>query len=433
MNQSKSENKNDIAWKALFKQHNILNTINNEGIYRISATAINQLREARLMTKFDHKVNLPSIFKDHHLTILPDSRGTYLVGRFDAYHQSPTKSLPVITEIPFPANIETIDYKNLYSESAALLCAYNTGIIADILDEDVKLTVFGRMSTSQFDFYIRQNQGETLFSVSVNNAQCEIDGGFEGDTKFAIVEAKNYQIDDFLIRQLYYPYRLWKQKTSKAIVPIFMTYSNDVFTFCVYEFAKEDEYNSIKLIKQQSFQIAPERIKLDDIYSIYDSIKLIQEPMNVPFPQADNFSRVIDLLGLLYSNDLSQQDITSRYQFASRQTQYYADAAIYLGLVEKQEDKTASVGYKLSPVGKMILEKAPKQKNLAIVKQILSYKVFNLSLGQYFDTGERPTKETIVKIMSDAGINIGNGTTKPRRAQTVLAWIDWILRLCQID
>ncbi len=72
---AKPKSKNDTAWEALFEAHHILDHIGDRGVYQISAMTINKLREARLMTKFDHHIQLPSIFKQHGLTIQPNSRG----------------------------------------------------------------------------------------------------------------------------------------------------------------------------------------------------------------------------------------------------------------------------------------------------------------------------------------------------------------------
>ena len=130
-------------------------------------------------------------------------------------------------------------------------------------------------------------------------------------------------------------------------------------------------------------------------------------------PQANKFNRIIDLLGLLYSNDLSQHDITSLYQFNVRQTNYYTDAAIYLGLVEKHSDSTIGVHYSLTALGKSILEKDSKRKNLAIVGQILCHQVFRQTLELYFAKSERPSKEEIVEIMRNANLNLGDSTTIP--------------------
>ncbi len=424
--------KNDSAWVKLFEQYNIIEKIRRLGVFEITASQINQFREARLMTKFDHKVNLPQIFRDNHLSILPDSRGTYVIGCFDAYHNitSDTSAQPL--EFPFPPHIETIDYTNLYSEVSALLCAYNTGIIENVIGEDVRLTVFGRMSTSQFQYQVRNVLDNNWCSINVDNSQCEIDGGFEGETKFAIIEAKNYTADDFLIRQLYYPYRLWREKTSKEVVPIFMSYSNDIFTFFVYKFLDDACYNSIELVTQKSYQIAPESIKLDDIHTIFQSPQIQPESLAIPFPQADNFTRIVDLLGLLYVADLPQQEITQRYQFDLRQTQYYTNSAIYLDMVQKFKDKNM-VSYSLTPLGRSILEKKPKKKYLAIVKQILQHEVFHKALARYFAIGERPSRLDVIQIMQSVELNVGSGTTTiPRRSQTVLGWIDWILSLSHV-
>lgn len=145
-----------------------------------------------------------------------------------------------------------------------------------------------------------------------------------------LVEAKNHLPNDFLIRQIYYPYRLWAAKVSKPVVSVFMTYSNDVFSFFEYDFLIPGDYNSLQLIRQKKYRIALEDISFPDLESIMKEVNITEEP-EVPFPQADNFERVIDLLGLLVeSNTLDKQEITSNYDFDIRQTDYYANAGIYL-------------------------------------------------------------------------------------------------------
>lgn len=139
-----------------------------------------------------------------------------------------------------------------------------------------------------------------------------------------------------------------------------MSYSNDIFNFFVYKFRDDSYYNSIELVSQKSYQIAPEAITLDDIYTVFQSTDIRSESLSVPFPQADKFKRVVDLLGLLYEADLPQQDITQKYQFDLRQTQYYTNSAIYLGMVQKFRDKS-TISYSLTDVGKSILEKKPKE------------------------------------------------------------------------
>lgn len=418
--------KNDAAWNQLFERHDILSEIERSGYYRISANQINAMREARLMTKFDHSINLPSILREHDLTILPDSRGTYVIGYFDAYQTVPEDFPTNPIEMPFPSDIESIDYTNLYSEASALLCAYSCGIIDDVVGESVRLTVLGRMSTSRFAYRVRNTQVNDWYSIQVENAQCEIDGGFEGATKFAMIEAKNYIAQDFLIRQLYYPYRLWQSKISKPVIPIFMSFSNDVYNFLVYEFSDAENYNSLVLAEQRAYKIGSEGIELEDIYDVLQQVQVLPEPVGVPFPQADNFRRIIDLLGLLFDSDLTGQNITLEYQFDQRQTQYYTRSAMYLGLIARVSG--GSPVYALSELGRSILQMPAKRKYLAIIRQILQHEVFYRVAHLYFDDGIRPSKEEVVAIMQNSNLAI-SATTIPRRAQTVLAWVDWILAL----
>lgn len=204
--------KNDRAWSKLFDKFNILKTIDDNGYFEITSTQINEFREARLMTKFDHKVNLPKLFSDNNLAILPISRGAYVISKFEAYkdfHQLD----PQIYKVSFPDYIESIDYENITSESIAINCAYVSGIFSDFLqDRELLPTISGRMSSETFSFQIRNTATSSYVSVDVANSQIEVDAGFEGSKSLSIIEAKNFLSDDFLIRQLYYPYRLWSKK-----------------------------------------------------------------------------------------------------------------------------------------------------------------------------------------------------------------------------
>jgi hypothetical protein len=426
------KSKNDTAWETLFEKHHILDEINRNGVYRISAKVINEEREARLMTKFDHHIQLPTIFKQNHLTIQPDSRGTYVIGRFESYEDIPNNTSINIQEFSFPDNIETLNPTNIYSEAASLLCAYNSGIISDLLGQEVLFTVSGRMSTGKFSYFINNSQQDTYCEISVDNSQCEIDGGFEGDSIFVIIEAKNQDVDDFLIRQLYYPYRLWTNKTTKQVIPVFLSYSNDIFSFYIYQFKDDNNYNSIHLIEQKKYQIGSNDIELEDVTDILTRIQTKSEPTGVPFPQADVFPRIVDLLMQIYgvNPSLSKEDITINYAFNIRQAGYYADAAIYLGLLEKQRNKEQGVFYIMTEKGSRIMGKTARSRNLSLIECILERKIFNRTLQAYLDEGEQPNRHLVHEIMIDEQLGLSK-TTIERRSQTVFAWINWIMGLTQ--
>lgn len=313
----------------------------------------------------------------------------------------------------------------MYSESSALNCAFNTGIISNLVDEETAYTISGRMSTETFDFNIRSLIDEESIPVNVNSSQCEIDGGFESKNYLLLVEAKNYAVDDFLIRQLYYPYRLWSARTGKKVLPVLMTYSNDVFSFFIYEFKDKLNYNSLVLVEQKNYIIAPEEILLNDVSNVFNEVRLVSEPQ-IPFPQADKFERVVDLLSLLMEKDLTKDEITENYQFNMRQTQYYTDAGRYIGLIDKYKNpSTREITFCLTDEGKSILKKRHKVKYLALIKKILEhrvlYAVFELALSK----GEIPLKKEICEVMVDNSLGIKN-TTIPRRSQTTRGWVEWI-------
>jgi hypothetical protein len=317
---TESRSKNDKAWEIIFEEKQILNIIAKQGFFEISSTRINQQREARLMTKFDHATQRPKIFKNNNLSIQPTSRGKYIIGAFESYYQIQQNTSTEVVYKSLPLNTDTITPNNIYSESSAILCAYLSGmieeVIGDLSDEPVNFTVMGRMSTGKFDYNIENSKTKQHHAIVVTNSQCEIDGGFESENYFALIEAKSETVNDFIIRQLYYPYRLWKSKTDKEVIPIFLSISNDIFSFYRFRFTDDNLYNSLQLVSEHKYCISKSDVEISDIREILDIIEVIPDD-DTPFPQADSFPRIIDLVGQLYATDdeLSKDDITLMYAF----------------------------------------------------------------------------------------------------------------------
>lgn len=420
--------KNDKAWSQLFEKHHILDYIDRYGSFEITAAQINEFREARLMTKFDHRINLPKHFRDNDLAILPVTRGSYIISNFDAYRDFEPVDSEII-KVSFPDNIESIDYESITSEAMALNCAYISKIMADFLNDDALLpTVNGRMSSERFSFNIWNKVKKSNVEVQVANSQMEIDGGFEGLKQVALIEAKNFISDDFLIRQLYYPYRLWTSKVSKKVIPVFLVYSNGIYHLYKYEFQEPNHYNSLVLVKQKNYSIEAVDIHLDDIMAVMHRIQLVDEPQ-VAFPQADSFERLINLCELLSQGELIRDEITMNYAFDPRQTNYYTDAGRYLGLIEKHKSE-GEILFSLTPEGQKILRSKYKARQLKFAEVILRHKVFNQTFRQYLQRGEMPSKSEIVEIMKECSLfQVEAESTYARRASTISGWINWILDL----
>ena len=315
--------------------------------------------------------------------------------------------------------------------------AYISGVLADFLeDENLLPTVSGRMSSESFAFYANV-VGEAITdedsAVTVENSQIEIDAAYEGVKSLALMEAKRDLTDNFLIRQLYYPFRTWHQKMAKKPVrPVFLIYSNSIFYLYEYRFNDLQHYNSLELVKHKRYCLEDTHISVEDVQKILKKLRFNKEP-KIQFPQANSFERVINICELLYINDVEKNFITEEYSFDVRQSSYYLDAARYLGLVEKSLDLDGHDCYTLTQLGKSLFSMSYKQRQLKLIETILSYKSFYLTYAAYRNNNEMPSKAEIVSYIRQAGVvdpKTGlpySDSTNKRRASTVSAWVRWII------
>lgn len=279
------------------------------------------------------------------------------------------------------------------------------------------------MSSGELHFNIDSAVGKQ--HIFVNNSQIEIDAAYEGIRCLSLFEAKRDLADDFLIRQLYYPFRVWSKRVTKTVKPIFLIFSNGAFHLYQYRFEDPNDYSSLKLIKQKNYIIATE-INVADIVKLLEIVPMVKEPA-ISFPQADRFSRVVNLMELLKEKELTKHEITSEYAFNERQTNYYADAGRYLEFIEK-ERREGNIVFHLTTQGHYVMELGYRERQIAIAAQILKHKVFNETLRLHLQYGEMPDRRKIVQIMKNATLyNVGSESTYDRRASTVIGWVNWIL------
>lgn len=283
------------------------------------------------------------------------------------------------------------------------------------------------MSSSFFNFGI--NSPKELFNVSVDNSKVEIDGGYEGNISLNLIEAKNYISDDFLVRQLYYPFRLWNDKIQKQVRPIFLTYTNGIFHLREFSFTNTNYYNSLFLIKYKKYAIQDGVFNIEIIQEILHGTKTIVEPV-IPFPQANSFERVINLCELLKQKEfLTKEEITQNYDFDARQTDYYSNAGKYLGLIATGKDLlNGQTGCYLTDKGKQIFDINLIDRQKEFVKIIIAHLPFKETLRLYLTNGEMPSKDEIIEIMKKSNLyHVKAETTYFRRASTVIGWINWII------
>lgn len=423
--------KNDEAWEKLFDKYDILSEIDRNETFSIRSKQINEFREARLMTKFDHSNQLPEIFSKNNITILPDSRGNYILGKFKMFEELKHKNLKPIS-MKIPDFIQSLDILKITSESSALNIAHMSQMIDSVMrtkhnEPQSLLTLSGRMSSGSLQYNIL-NVDKKIHEFSVENAQIEIDGSYENLNKILIVEAKNKIPLDFNIRQLYYPFRLYQNlNTTKDITPVFFTYADDIFSFHVYKFTDTMNYSSIKKVEQINFILNDSLdLNLEEVKRISATVKEVEEPKNVPFPQADTFTRILDMIDYIYERK-NKYELAEAYDFDLRQSDYYANALVYLKLATKQD-----YYFKLNNEGIKIKNMHNSNKrNALIISKILSHKPFKLAFDSTLKNGGEYDRKYISKVLLDNVKSINSISTANRRMQTVVAWLNWIFSVIE--
>lgn len=421
------------AWEKLIEKYDIINKVATDGVFHIKASEIKEFKEPRLMAKWDCTATLPSVFKNNNLNILPDSRNSYVLGDFILYEEIPelTEAVNKMDYVEFP-EYETIDVNNISSEANAINVLILSGILDDFLEDEGTVETFnGRMGTGEFDFVVDTVRANKQ-GISVKNAQCEIDGGFENKNHVIIMEAKNVLNEDFHVRQLYYPYRLWRKKVSKPVRLIFSIYTNMIFRLFEYRFVDENDYSSIELVKTKNYSLQDTRIEIEDLTKVRENTEVCyrddqDDDLTVPFIQANSFERVISLLENIKDNPMTTEQLAELMEFDERQSDYYFNAGAYIGLFEKKrEDKQTKVF--LTRLGEEVFSLNYKSRQLKFVELILQHQIFADCFDMVLENdGEMPGKNVIENMMRE--YNVCNEGQIVRRAGSVQGWLRWIFNL----
>ena len=434
MSQTQNNLSANDAWKALIEKYDIVDKITKNGVFHIKASQIKEFREPRLMAKWDSTDSLPEVLRTKKINILPDSRSSYVMSDFILYQEIPEleEKVEKMTHVELP-DYESIDVNNISSEANAINVLLLSGILDDFLGTSENVSTFnGRMGTGVFDFEV-DTYRNVKRRIHVDNAQCEIDGGFENDTSVVIMEAKNVVHDDFHIRQLYYPYRLWKTRVSKPIRLVFSIYSNQIYRLFEYRFRELEDYSSIELVKSKNYSLQDTEISLDELIAVRKETAITTDDnmdnTDIPFIQANSMDRIINLLENMYENPMTSQQIAELMDFLPRQSDYYFNAGKYIGLFEKKTDDKQVV-VELTALGNRVFKLNYKERQLKLVSLILEHKIFAHFFDTVIESGELPDTADIEKMMRE--LNVCNEPQINRRASSVYGWLKWIFNLTKL-
>lgn len=253
------------AWAEIFKKLKIDEHDFDNGSFELSAVDIkrvtstfgitsNSLTEPRCLCKQDRREDRPEIFRNNGLFILPTKNGFYEILRGEGYVDIPsieTEPIEYKTKLSFSLETSTVGD----SEMQYLDKAYASSIIRTFMnDPSLVLTIRGRKYTPSIDFQVGKQK------IHAESVQTEVDAGYEGEKEVVLIEAKNSNANNTIIRQLYYPYKQWQHFTQKPVKTLFFEHDKytDLYNIWEFEFQNPDDYTSIKLKRSARFKFASE-------------------------------------------------------------------------------------------------------------------------------------------------------------------------------
>ena len=145
----------------------------------------------------------------------------------------------------------------------------------------------------------------------------------------------------------------------------------------------------------------------------------MEERNNIPFPQANDFDKVLKLLMIDDQNKLNNQQCLLAYLElgTTRQVLYYLSACEFLGIINKERLFTE--------FGNRLRKSSKDTRIILLCKAIIEKPVFGESFFLKYLFKEKLNKDHVSQLISELyGIN--NIAVCDRRAATVIKWLEWV-------
>jgi len=293
-------------------------------------------------------------------------------------------------------------------------------MLKSLLKEDSFLTVRGRRYTSEMEIKIRKNNSDELQSYPITSVQIEVDGGYESKTKLALIEAKMGAADNMNMRQLIYPHIYFSTKFDKDVETYLMFYeTGSLFTFI--PMLVDKNVPSLKYeaaIRYRLIETSKSQPKLSKI----KAIPLISPNSSAPFPQADDFEKVLFGYFKVAECEGTEEEIFSDLPIVPRQYSYYFNAMRWLGLAKKDG---RGKPIQLTDLGKKLLDLSELDR-LQVILDIMN---LNPVVQHIQEHPKSPLPEHLKKKHGLQGASM-----YPRRKSTIKAWLSYLTtKLKQTD
>lgn len=379
--------------------------------YPVAADDLKRItgREPRLLAKFDQPDELPRCLAVAGYALVPVRNGEYLLCRDDIFCELPAcaRAEPVDSRLPFA--LETACRGQ--GEAQYIDHAFNAGLIEQFAGvSPLYLTIRGRERTGSFRY--RFGGGE----VVVDGVQIEVDAGYEGARDLLLIEAKIGRPRYLNVRQLYYPWRHFRQLAPhKTIRPIVLIYDIATTRYELHEvtFATTEDPTTWLHRQSRAFRLfGPEQQRLADLFN---PTAQTRTPL---VPQADDLTRITRLLELS-EDGLDKWELAAALGVAERQVRYYREAAEYLGLVEPSE-------YRASAAGRQLLRAGPQPRRRWLASAVVNSWIIADLVRRAAPIDDAAIRDVILSAPGQDGGPRYNPTTAARRAKTIAAWLRWL-------
>lgn len=232
-------------------------------------------------------------------------------------------------------------------------------------------------------------------------------------------------------------------KFPKEIYSAYFTYTDDVFSFHVYQFTDIDDFNSLKKIREYEFVFEEESqpVTRETLKVLLAQQQVSVEPRRldgelVPFIQANDPEKIFEIPVVLSGKPLmsEQGDVfeigtkeffAEAFKFDVRQSDYYANASEYFSLAQKVDGR-----FKVSQLGRVFIDADYNTKIGLFAKELVQRPIFRAMIEIWVATGHLPDNKTVGELIKLHRPDIG-GSTVPRRASSVNAVMNWFVMRIQ--
>lgn len=413
-------------WDKVIKSLNW--NLDGREIYQIPSSQVKLLtgKEPRLVAKMDTREDLPEIFSSRGYFVLPVAANKYALVPGDGYHDLENIDLPPSDFIPKREIPISIALKS--GESAAIQTALYSGLLEQFIGTSRLRPTLHNDKLSLKNTSIRYGNN---WNLTVDGARVEVDAGFENHEEFYIFECKNWyrrQLRNFNIRQLFFPYlravsdlnssdRDWKIRC------FFLNVEPDtgIYRFWEYKFLGLNDYSGMDFVKHTSYKISQRRHSKAE--SLLQNLTQLPTVNTNYIPQADDAMKLIALLQGVAEGFETAEQISKRFRFVIRQSNYYGEAAEEMGLIERARGGKFILTSEGQEIARLQTDMAANE----LIKHIFTIPVFH----EIAETVVRNKtnvldNDTILPITRKFSQGRYNETTLLRRTQTITSWLNWI-------